>query len=175
MTGTRRHEPPGIHPPGFIDHLVRRTVRSQAMTEHSTGQNDPRTAGPVDLPSAYASFATEIWAPRIAATVNDYDVKIANGDGGYVWHSHPDTDEFFLVIEGELTIEIEGRDPVVLGPLQLFTVPRGVRHNPSAAPGTRVLFFEPHGTVNSGDADVSGDPWVVPTAGFALGGGPQAD
>lgn len=127
--------------------------------------------GPVDLPRAYASFAAEIWAPRIAATVNDYDVKIANGQGEYVWHAHPDTDEFFLVIEGELTIEMEGRDPVVLGPLQLFTVPRGVRHKPEAEPGTRVLFFEPRGTVNSGDADLSGDPCVFSTTGLDLGGG----
>lgn len=131
---------------------------------------DHHTAGPVHLPSAYSSFASEIWSPRIAATVNDYDVKIANGEGPYVWHSHPDTDEFFLVIEGELTIELADRDPVVLGPLQLFTVPRGMRHRPSAAPGTRVLFFEPRGTLNSGDADVSGDPWVTSTTGFALNG-----
>jgi mannose-6-phosphate isomerase-like protein (cupin superfamily) len=129
---------------------------------------DHRTADPVDLPSAYASFATEFWAPRIAAAVNDYDVKIANGNGPYVWHSHPDTDEFFLVVEGELTIELEGRDPVVLGPLQLFTVPRGLRHRPSATPGTRVLFFEPRGTFNSGDADVSNDPWITSTTGLTL-------
>ena len=125
---------------------------------------------PVDLPSAYASFAAEIWAPRIAATVNDYDVKIANGQGEYVWHAHPETDEFFLVIQGRLTIELEGGDPVVLGPLQLYTVPRGVRHKPSAEAGTRVLFFEPRGTVNSGDADLAGDTWVFSTTGLALGG-----
>jgi mannose-6-phosphate isomerase-like protein (cupin superfamily) len=130
--------------------------------------NDHQTAAPVDLPSAYASFADEIWAPRIAATVNDYDVKIANGDGGFPWHAHADTDEFFLVIAGELTIELEGRDPVVLGPLQVFTVPRGLRHRPSAVPGTRVLFFEPRGTVNSGDADLTRDPAVVSTTGLAL-------
>ena len=130
--------------------------------------NDHQTAASVDLPSAYASFADEIWAPRIAATVNDYDVKIANGDGGFPWHAHADTDEFFLVIAGELTIELEGRDPVVLGPLQVFTVPRGLRHRPSAVPGTRVLFFEPRGTVNSGDADLTRDPAVVSTTGLAL-------
>jgi len=131
------------------------------VTDHST-------AGPVDLPSAFASF-TETWSPRIAATVNDYDVKIAHGGAAYVWHAHPETDEFFLVLAGELTIELEGRDPVVLGPQQLFTVPRGVRHRPAAVPGTRVLFFEPRGTVNSGDADLAGDPWVFSTTGLALG------
>jgi mannose-6-phosphate isomerase-like protein (cupin superfamily) len=135
------------------------------MTDHQTTHH---TAGPVDLPSAYDSFAGEIWAPRIAAAVNDYDVKIAHGDGPYTWHSHEDTDEFFLVVAGELTLELEGRGPVVLGPLQLFTVPRGLRHRPSAVPGTRVLFFEPRGTLNSGDADVTGDPHLVSTSGFAL-------
>jgi mannose-6-phosphate isomerase-like protein (cupin superfamily) len=131
--------------------------------------NDHQIAGAVDLPSAYASFADEFWAPRIAATVNDYDVKIANGEGEFPWHAHDETDEFFLVVAGELTIELEGRDPVVLGPLQLFTVPRGLRHRPTAVPGTRVLFFEPRGTVNSGDADVSGDAAVVSTTGLTLG------
>ena len=131
--------------------------------------NDHQTTGPVDLPTAYASFADEFWAPRIAATVNDYDVKIANGEGPFPWHAHAETDEFFLVVAGELTIELEGRDPVVLGPLQLFTVPRGLRHRPSAIPGTRVLFFEPRGTANSGDADVAADPRVHSTTGLALG------
>jgi mannose-6-phosphate isomerase-like protein (cupin superfamily) len=129
---------------------------------------DHQTAGPVDLPSAYASFAGEFWSPRVAARVNDYDVKIANGEGGFPWHAHPETDEFFLVLAGELTIELEGRDPVVLGPQQLFTVPRGLRHRPVAVPGTRVLFFEPRGTVNSGDADVTADPSVTSTAGLSL-------
>ncbi len=142
------------------------------MTDHHiTGAGTGAGAGTsiVDLPSAYASFAGEFWAPRVAATVNDYDVKIANGEGGFPWHTHADTDEFFLVVAGELTIELEDREPVVLGPLQLFTVPLGVRHRPVAVPGTRVLFFEPQGTVNSGDADVSRDPSVVSTTGLALG------
>ena len=136
------------------------------MSEH-------RTSEPVDLPSAYASFANETWAPRIAATVNDYDVKIANGEGEHVWHAHPETDEFFLVVEGELTLELEGRDPVVLGPLQVFTVPRGLRHRPSAVPGTRLLFFEPRGIVNTGDADPSATPWLASTTGLPLGGESQ--
>lgn len=143
------------------------------MSDHRS-ERPVDSPGVVDLRSAYASFANEIWAPRIAARVNDYDVKIANGDGGYVWHAHPETDEFFLVLEGELTIELDGREPVVLGPQQLFTVPRGLRHRPSAAPGTRVLFFEPRGTVNSGDADLSGDPWVISTTGLDLGTGLDA-
>lgn len=109
---------------------------------------------PLDLGQAFATF-TESFAPRIAATVNDYDVKIARLDGAYVWHAHPDTEEFFLVLAGELTIELEDGDPVVLGPHQLFTVPKGRKHRPVGTPGTRVLFFEPRGTVNSGDVDLT--------------------
>jgi mannose-6-phosphate isomerase-like protein (cupin superfamily) len=126
-------------------------------------------AGAVDLGHAYATF-DEVWAPRIAARVNDYDVKIAKGEGEYVWHAHDDTDEMFLVLAGRLRIELEGRDAVDLGPLHVFTVPKGVRHKPVAEPGTRVLFIEPRGTLNSGDADVSEDPSVTSTTGLPLDG-----
>jgi len=122
---------------------------------------------PIDLVRAYETF-TDLWAPRIAARVNDHDVKIAKVEGRYVWHAHADTDEFFLVLEGELTLELEGREPVVLGPLQVFTVPRGLKHRPAGAPGTRILFLEPTGTLNSGDADLSQDPWVPHTHGVDL-------
>jgi mannose-6-phosphate isomerase-like protein (cupin superfamily) len=126
---------------------------------------------PLDLEQAFATFS-ESFAPRVAAAVNDYDVKIARLDGPYVWHAHADTDEFFLVLAGELTIELEGRAPVVLGPHQLFTVPRGLKHRPVGVPGTRVIFFEPRGTVNTGDADpavLTEDQRSNSTTGFALG------
>lgn len=106
----------------------------------------------MDLGRAYASF-TEVWSPRIVVRVNDYELKIARAEGRHVWHAHDTTDELFLVLDGELTIELEDRDPVILGPLHVFTVPRGVRHRPSAAPGTRIAFLEPAGVVNTGDAD----------------------
>ncbi|MFG2224046.1 cupin domain-containing protein [Streptomyces sp. NPDC048644] len=127
-----------------------------------------RPAGATDLGRAYDSF-TDTWAPRIAAVVNDYDVKIAKVEGAYVWHAHADTDEFFLVLAGRLTLELADRDPVVLGPQQVFTVPRGLSHRPVAEPGTRILLFEPQGTVNSGDATLTGaDAWVCATAGLPL-------
>jgi len=128
---------------------------------------DRAPTSPVDLSRAFEHF-DEIYSPRIAATVNDHDVKIAKLEGAYVWHAHDDTDELFLVLAGELTLELEGRAAVRLGPLQLVTVPAGLRHRPSATPGTRVLLIEPHGTLNSGDADLSEDPWVASTAGVAL-------
>jgi mannose-6-phosphate isomerase-like protein (cupin superfamily) len=125
---------------------------------------------PVDLNRAYER-SDEIFSPRIAAMVNDHDVKFAKLEGEYVWHAHQDTDEFFLVLARELVLELEGRAAVRLGSLQLITVPAGQRHRPTATPGTRVLFIEPHGTLNSGDADLSEDPWAPLTTGVALDDG----
>ena len=71
--------------------------------------------------------------------------------GEFVWHSHPDTDDFFLVLQGRLTIQLRDRD-VVLGPGELFVVPRGVEHCPRADEETHVLLIEPRGTPNTGDA-----------------------
>jgi len=121
----------------------------------------------VDLEEAYETFH-ETWSPRIVAQVDGYDVKIAKVEGRYVWHAHKDTDEFFMVISGKFTVEVEGQDPIVLGPMQVFTVPRGTKHRPSGTPGTRILFIERRETLNSGDADLSNDPWVPLTKGVAL-------
>jgi mannose-6-phosphate isomerase-like protein (cupin superfamily) len=91
------------------------------------------------------------WAPRILAAVNDYDVKVANVGGDFLEHVHDDTDEFFLVLAGRFRIELPTQT-VELGVGDVFTVPRGVRHKPSADEGTRILMFEPRGTPNTGDA-----------------------
>jgi len=141
-------------------------MNTNPTSDTATGQ--PQHT-PVDLTSAYQTF-TQTWSPRIVAQVDGYDVKIAKVEGQYVWHAHEDTDEFFMVIAGEFTVELEGRDPVVLGPQQVFTVPRGTKHRPSGTPGTRILFMERRDTLNSGDADLSNDPWVPLTKGVALNG-----
>lgn len=94
---------------------------------------------------------SEHWAPKKIAEINDYDVKLVKVQGEFTWHSHPDTDEFFLVIDGELTIALRDRD-IVLGPGELFVVPRGAEHCPRARSQTAVLLLEPRGTVNTGDA-----------------------
>ncbi len=134
------------------------------MQEDTT--NKPTASNPVDLAKAYESF-TDFWSPRIVGGVDNYDVKIAKVEGQYVWHSH-ETDEFFLVIAGEFTLELEDRETVVLKPMQVFTVPRNVHHRPSGAPGTQIMFLEVQGTLNSGDADLSKDPWVPITRGVRL-------
>jgi mannose-6-phosphate isomerase-like protein (cupin superfamily) len=93
---------------------------------------------------------TELWLPHRVATVNDYDVKVAKIQGDFVEHAHDDTDEFFLVLDGELVIELPDRE-VRLRPHDVFVVPKGVRHRPTAAAETTILMFEPRGTVNTGD------------------------
>lgn len=120
---------------------------------------------PRALNEAFAAFDA-LWEPRIVAHVNDYDVKIAAVGGDYVEHSHPESDEYFHVLAGELRLELpdEGRT-VTVSAGEVFTVARGVRHRPSAAPGTQILMFERRGTVNSGDAGAAG------SAGIPLDGG----
>ncbi|MCP3821227.1 cupin domain-containing protein [Streptomyces sp. A3M-1-3] len=98
------------------------------------------------------------WAQRTVAAVNDYEVKLAKVQGEFVWHTHEDTDEFFLVVSGRLTIQLRDRD-VVLGPGELFVVPRGVEHCPVAEEETAIMLFEPTGVVNTGDA---GGPLTKP-------------
>ena len=103
---------------------------------------------------------TDQWAPRIVSTVNDYDVKVANVGGDFLEHVHDDTDEFFLVLAGRFRIELPTQT-VELGVGDVFTVPRGVRHKPSADEGTRILMFEPRGTPNTGDAATAGEVRLV--------------
>jgi mannose-6-phosphate isomerase-like protein (cupin superfamily) len=94
---------------------------------------------------------TEPWSPGIVGRLNDYKLAVVKAHGEFVWHRHDDTDDFFLVLHGRLTIALRDRD-VVLGPGELFVVPRGVEHCPRADEETHVLLIEPRGTVNTGDA-----------------------
>ena len=104
---------------------------------------------PVNRDGAFDRF-DERWAPRVVARINDYDVRIAKVEGDHAWHSHADTDEFFMCLSGRFTIEMRD-DTVVLEPGDIFTVPRGVEHFPHAAEGTRILMFEREGTATTGD------------------------
>jgi mannose-6-phosphate isomerase-like protein (cupin superfamily) len=104
----------------------------------------------VNLDAMLARF-TEHWSPKKIAQVNDYDVRIVKVQGEFTWHQHPDTDEFFLVLSGQLTIQIRDRD-VVLAPGELFVVPQGIEHCPRAGTETALLLFEPGSVVNTGDA-----------------------
>jgi mannose-6-phosphate isomerase-like protein (cupin superfamily) len=111
------------------------------------------TPQPVNLARALSTFA-DIYSPRIVGRVNDYDVRIAHVKGEHVWHVHEQTDEFFLVLEGDFVIDIRDHDDeprqVVLKQGDVFIVPRGIEHKPSS-PGGAILMFEPTGTSTTGD------------------------
>ncbi len=108
---------------------------------------------PVNLQAALASF-DEVYSPRIVTRMNDYDVRIAHTAGEHVWHTHTDTDEFFLVLDGQFDIALRdaagGERSVSLGPGDVFVVPKGTEHKPSS-PGASILMFEPTGTATTGD------------------------
>jgi mannose-6-phosphate isomerase-like protein (cupin superfamily) len=89
--------------------------------------------------------------PGIVGFVNDYKLAVVRVRGEFVWHKHDETDDFFLVLDGHLTIQLRDRD-VELGPGELFVVPRGVEHCPKADEEAHVLLIEPRGTANTGDA-----------------------
>jgi mannose-6-phosphate isomerase-like protein (cupin superfamily) len=107
-------------------------------------------AQPIDLARKLSAFEG-YWQPRTVAEYNGHDVMVAKVKGEYQWHVHPDTDDFFLVIEGYLEIDLESGDTVRLQPGEIFVVPRGVRHRPRAQEETHILLIEPSGTPNSGD------------------------
>lgn len=112
--------------------------------------NQPAT-GKVNLAEKLSQFS-EQWAPRIVAKFNGNDIMVVRIEGEFVWHSHPNTDDFFLVLDGELDIELRDRT-VRLGPGELFVVPTGVEHRPVARSGeVKLLLIEPTGTPNTGDA-----------------------
>ncbi|MEU8841967.1 cupin domain-containing protein [Streptomyces roseus] len=125
---------------------------------------------PIPLSTALASFDA-LWSPRIVTRVNDYDVRIAKVKGEHIWHVHDDTDEFFLVLDGDLHIslrESEGERTVLLPRGAVFTVPRGTEHKPYAPNGAAILMFEPTGTPTVGDRHDAIPGHVDATTGHAL-------
>lgn len=104
----------------------------------------------INLADKLAQFSDH-WAPRTVAQLNTNDVMVVKVQGEFVWHAHPDTDDFFLVLKGRLTIRLRDRE-VQLGPGELFVVPRGVEHQPFAEEEVHLLLIEPTGTPNTGDA-----------------------
>ena len=103
----------------------------------------------IDLAAVLASIQ-QPWQPRTVAVLNDYDVRVVRTHGEFTRHSHPETDEVFLVLSGSLTIRMDDGE-VTLGPGQLYVVPKGTPHQPYSAEGAEVLLVEPSATVNTGD------------------------
>ena len=104
---------------------------------------------PINLEQKLGLFS-EHWSPKIVASYNGNDVLVVKVRGEFVWHSHPETDDFFLVLKGRLTIRMREGD-VTLGPGELYVVPKGVEHCPFAEEETHLLLIEPGGTPNTGD------------------------
>jgi mannose-6-phosphate isomerase-like protein (cupin superfamily) len=104
----------------------------------------------IDLAAKLATF-TEAFQPRTVALFNGHDVMVAKLRGEYNWHVHDDTDDFFLVLDGRVEIDLEDGSTVTLDPGQMFVVPKGMRHRPRAEKEAHILLIEPTGTPNSGD------------------------
>ncbi len=105
----------------------------------------------------------ELWSPRIVAELNGQHVKLARIQGEFVWHSHEQEDELFLVLEGELVMQFRDRE-IALSPGEMIVVPRGVEHRPIAPLETKILLFEPAGTRNTGNVvnerTISSPDWI---------------
>src|SRR3546814_13600618 len=105
---------------------------------------------PINLAAKLGTFH-EPWQPRTVGTFNGHDLMVVKANGAFNWHRHDDTDDFFLVLEGRLVIDMREAS-VTLGPGEMFVVPKGVEHRPRAEEDTHVLLIEPSGTPNPHDA-----------------------
>ena len=106
---------------------------------------------------------SEHWSPKVIAEMNDYQFKLVKIKGDFVWHNHADTDETFIVIEGEMKIEFEDKT-VELKEGEMCVVPKGVEHKPYAEKECKIMIIEPRGVVNTGntegDLTASNDVWI---------------
>ena len=125
---------------------------------------------PVNLGKALASFE-KLWSPHIVAQFNDYDVRVAKFHGEYIWHTHQNTDELFLVVSGHLVIWLRERGvehSVTLGPGDVYVVPRGTEHKPVADEEAHILMVEPTGTLTVGDTHEEVPEYVEATTGHRV-------
>jgi mannose-6-phosphate isomerase-like protein (cupin superfamily) len=113
----------------------------------------------VNLSEKLSRF-TDHWAPRVVAEFNGHDVMVVKVKGEFRWHQHDDTDDFFLVLSGRIRIRMHEGD-VLLGPGELFVVPKGVQHCPVAEQEAHLLLIEPTGTPNTGDQATAAARTVV--------------
>lgn len=102
------------------------------------------------------SLFSDQWSPKIIAELNDSHVKLAKVEGKFVWHKHDNEDELFLVISGDLKIELRDKT-LEIKPGELVVIPKGVEHRPVAKSEVSIILIEPKGTLNTGDASDTGD------------------
>ena len=111
----------------------------------------------INIAEKLALFSSH-WDPKVVADYNDNDVMVVKFKGEFPFHKHDTTDDFFLVLEGEMTMDYDGQDPVRVGPGELVIVPKGQVHRPRADAEVSVLLIEPKGEPNSGDSGVPAAP-----------------
>ena len=105
----------------------------------------------------------ELWSPKVIAEMNDYQFKVAKIKNDFIWHSHEETDEAFIVIKGSMSIEFEN-ETIKLNEGEMIVVPKGKKHRPSADEEAKIMLIEPRGTSNTGDivSDLTydNDQWI---------------
>jgi mannose-6-phosphate isomerase-like protein (cupin superfamily) len=110
-----------------------------------------------------ASLIDQQWSPRVVAEMNEYQFKVVRIEGEFIWHSHLETDEAFLVIEGNLRIDFR-HGSLYVGPGELYVVPRGVEHRTAAEGEAKLLMIEPRGVLNTGheggERTAESDVWI---------------
>jgi mannose-6-phosphate isomerase-like protein (cupin superfamily) len=116
----------------------------------------------INLKEKLSKFSDH-WSPKVIAEMNDYQFKLVKIQGEFVWHNHEDTDETFIVIEGEMKIEFEN-ETLELNEGDMFVVPKGIEHKPWAENECKVMIIEPRGVLNTGssesDLTASNDVWI---------------
>jgi mannose-6-phosphate isomerase-like protein (cupin superfamily) len=130
---------------------------------------DSIATGVTPMPTPVINFAdkftqfSDLWSPKIVAQMNDYHFKLVKIKGEFIWHDHPETDEVFIVIQGRMVIHLRNGS-VELNEGEMYVVPKGVEHKPSAEEECQIMLIEPIGTVNTGDAGgemtAESDVWI---------------
>lgn len=124
--------------------------------------SQPATYQAINLNDKFGLFS-ERWCPKVIAELNDYQIKIVKLQGDFVWHHHQDTDEMFMVIEGEMRIDFpDGAVHLTAG--EIFIVPKGIEHKPMAENEVKLMLIEPRGVRNTGEAGgertARNDAWI---------------
>jgi len=110
---------------------------------------------PINLAEKLSLFS-EHWTPKIVSNFNDCNIMVVKAQGEFTWHTHPDTDDFFMVLKGKLTIQMRDGD-VQLNEGELYVVPKGVEHCPKAEEEVHLLLIEPRGTPNTGNNETAAE------------------
>jgi len=122
----------------------------------------PKSYPAINFSEKFTLFS-EQWSPKVVAELNDYQFKIVRIEGDFIWHDHPETDEAFIVLDGELRIDF--RDGfVTIRPGEMYVVPKGVEHKPYAEREVRLMLIEPRGVLNTGreggERTAQNDVWI---------------